>query len=312
LLEGSAKKSTQRFLLIGYLTALGAAILNGLMPSLSKPILQSFSPLFFTAIVALAPALVFTPLSIRSKENKRITRRGYFVLASMAVAANLVAPYLYFLGVKMTTASDSVLLSNAEMLFTVLIAMMFFGERLSRRGGIALTVIAVGVVAVITNLEFSTSVTNFVQPGNILILGATLFWGIDNNVTSAITQVVNVARIIQLKALISGFGLLGLAALLHEVDLTNADTLLEVIIFGLVIFSGSFFLSFETLRRLGAITTTIIFPINSMFGLFFAVALLGESISVVQIASVALILSGIFLLTRKGSVTRQGIDLDQI
>jgi drug/metabolite transporter (DMT)-like permease len=312
LLQGVPKERNQRFLLLGYLTALGAAILNGLMPSVSKPILQSINPLFFTAIVAFSPALVFTPLSIRSKENKTLKRRGYAIIAVMAIVANLVAPYLYFVGVKETTASNAVLLANSEMIFTILFAMMFFGERLSRKGKFALSILAIGVIAVVTNLEFSASIVNFSQPGNILIVAACLFWGLDNNVTSAITQRVNVARIIQLKALISGSGLLILASLFGAVSLSNPTAVVEVILFGLFVFSGSFFLSLETLRRLGAITTTIVFPINSVFGLFFAFALLGETITAVQIASVILILFGIYLLTRKGSVTRLGINLEQI
>ncbi len=282
------------------------------MPSVSKQLLQNFSPLLFTAIVALSPALVFTPLSIRAKENRHLKRRGYMILAIMAVVANLIAPYLYFVGVKETTASNAALIANAEMVFTIVIASLFFGERLSRKGVLALSILAVGLIAVITNLQFSNSISDFTQPGNLLIVGACLCWGIDNNITSAISQRMNVARIIQLKALISGFGLLGLAIVLQGIHIDNTAVLLGVIAFGLVIFSGSFFLSIETLRRLGAITTTIVFPMNSVFGLFFAFVLLGEIITPIQIASIVLIIFGIYLLTRRGSVTREGLDLDQI
>lgn len=312
LLPELSGKKRERFVFLGYLAALGAAIASGLMPSVSKPILHSINPLFFTAIVALSPALVFTPLSIRSKQNKTMKRKGYMILALMAIVANLIAPYLYFLGVTETSASNAALLANGEMVFTVLIATMFFGERLSKKGGLAITILAVGIIAVVTDFEFSASILNLEQPGNLLILGATLCWGIDNNVTSAISQTVNVARIIQLKALISGLGLLALAVLFHDIIFSSNGTLVEVIAFGLVIFSGSFFLSVQTLKRLGAITTTIVFPINSIFGLFFAAILLGESTTGIQVGSVILMLFGIYLLTRKGSVTRQGLDWDQI
>jgi drug/metabolite transporter (DMT)-like permease len=311
-LELLSESSAKGLRLVGYSTAVGAAILSALMPSVSKPILANTSPLFFTAVAIFCPALVFTPLSIRAKENRKLQRRGYMILAASALVANLIAPLLYFIGVSQTTASNAVLLSNGEMMFTVIIAALFFGERLSRKGTLALGILAVGIVAVITNLQSSFSLVDFAQPGNVLILGSTLCWGIDNNVTSAITQKLNVARLIQLKALISGLGLFALAALFNQIYFKSDTVLFAIVLFGLVIFSGSFFLSVETLRRLGAITMTIVFPINTVFGLFFAFLLLGEGITLIQVASVGFILFGIFLLTRRGSVARQGIDLDQI
>jgi drug/metabolite transporter (DMT)-like permease len=301
-----------RFIFIGYLTAFAVGILNGLIPNVSKPLLNSVNPLFFTGIVAFTPAILFTPVSIRAKENKKIKRRGYLVLLGSAIIGNLLGPYVYFIGVKETTASNAVLLANGEMVFTVLVASMFFGERLSRKGGLALSILGIGLITVVTDLQFSNYAQNFAQPGNLLILFATLLWGIDNNVTSAITQKVNVARIIQFKALISGACLLLIAYFVHAISINSTEQLIEVILFGLLIFSGTVFLSVETLRRLGAITTTIVFPISSVFGLIFAFILLGETISLIQIASVILIFFGIYLLTRKGSVTRLGINLEQI
>lgn len=305
-------RTRSRFVFVGYLCALGAAILSGLMPSVSKPILVAVNPLFFSAIVTLAPALWFTPLAMRSKENKHIKRAGYLIIGGAAVAGNLIAPYIYFLGLTKTTASNAALLANGEMLFTVLIATMFFGERLSRKGVLALTILAIGIITVITNLEFSTSLQDFIEPGSLLILGATLLWGLDNNVTSAITDRVNVAKILQLKSLVAGLGLLLISIISGEATVPNWTAFVEVVVFGLVIFSGGMFLGIETLRRLGAITTTIVFPINSMSGLVFAFILLGENITLLQIGSVALMLFGIYLLTRKGSVVREGIFLEQI
>ena len=148
-------------MLLGYFAAIGAALLGGLLPSVSKPLLELVNPLLFTAIVTFAPAITFTPVSIRSKENKHIRRQGYAILAASAVASGLVAPYIYFVGLEQSTASDAALLANGEMVFTVLIATLFFGERLSRRGFFALFLLGIGIVAVITDLNFSSSLIPF-------------------------------------------------------------------------------------------------------------------------------------------------------
>jgi len=309
---GSFGNDRGRFVFLGYFAALGAALLGGLLPSISKPLLALVNPLFFTTIVSFAPAILFTPISLHSKDNKHIRKQGYAILAASAIGSGLVAPYIYFVGLKESTASDAALLGNGEMVFTVLVATMFFGERLSRKGFLALTLLAFGIVAVITDLQFSASVLNLTAPGHVLILAATFLWGVDNNVTSAITERVDVARIIQIKSIISGAGLFAIAYLLHELVVKNLSDLLYVFIFGVFVFSGTAFLSIQSLKRLGPITTTIVFPMTSVFGLIFAYVLLGENITILQVGSVIVILLGIYLLTRPGSVIREGINLEQI
>ena len=309
---GSFGENRGRFVFLGYFAAFGAAVLGGLLPSLSKPLLEIVNPLLFTTIVTFAPAILFTPIALQSKENKHIRKQGYAILAATAIASGLVAPYIYFVGLQESTASDAALLGNGEMVFTVLIATMFFGERLGRKGYLALTLLGFGIVAVITDLQFSSTSLDLAAPGHILILAATFLWGVDNNVTSAVTERVDVARIIQIKAVISGIGLFGVAYLLHALVIRNLTDLFSVFLFGIFVFSGTAFLSIQSLKRLGPITTTIVFPITSVFGLLFAYVLLKENITVLQIGSVIVILFGIYLLTRPGSVIREGINLEQI
>jgi drug/metabolite transporter (DMT)-like permease len=308
---GSFGDNRGRFVFLGYFAALGASLLGGLLPSISKPLLDIVNPLLFTTIVTFAPAVLFTPISIQSGENKHIRKRGYAILAASAITSGLIAPYIYFVGLQQSTASDAALLGNGEMVFTVVIATMFFGERLSRKGFFALTLLAFGIVAVITDFQFSSTSVSLTAPGHILILAATFLWGVDNNVTSAITERVNVARIIQIKAIISGVGLFAIAYLLHDLVVKNMSDLLYVFIFGVVVFSGTAFLSIQSLKRLGPITTTIVFPITSVFGLIFAYVLLGEDITILQVGSVIVIIFGIYLLTRPGSVIRE-VNFEQI
>jgi len=311
-MDSLTKRRSSNFVLLGYIAVTGAAMLSGLIPSLSKPALQGINPLFFTAIVTLAPAIVFTPASMRrTDENKHIKKWGFVILTLTALAGTLVAPYIYFLGLLQTQATDAALLANGEMIFTVAFASLFFGERLSRKGLFAMTLIAFGIIVAITDFNFSTSLLNITAPGHLLILGATFLWGLDNNVTSAIADRVIVARIVQLKALISGAGLLLIGLLVHALNFTSLGGLLYVLLLGLIVFSGSAFLSIQSLKRLGAIRTTIMFPISSVFGLIFAFVLLHEPITFYQVCSVGIIVVGIDLLTSKNSVIREGMTLEQ-
>ena len=310
-MDSLTQMRSSKFVLLGYIAAIGAALFSGLIPSVSKPALQGTNPIFFTAIVTLAPAIVFTPVSLRTTENKHIKKWGFVILTLTAVAGTLVAPYIYFLGLEQTQATDAALLANGEMVFTIVLASLFFGERLSRKGMFAMTLIAFGIIVAITDFNFATSLLDMTAPGHLLILAATFLWGLDNNVTSAIADRLNVAKIIQLKAMISGAGLLIIASLEHALNFSNLSGLLYILLLGLIVFSGSSFLSIQSLKRLGAIRTTIIFPISSIFGLIFAVVLLHETITFYQICSVGIIVLGIDILTSKNSVIKEGMMLEQ-
>jgi len=164
---------------------------------------------------------------------------------------------------------------------------------------------------VITGLKFSSSFLDVSAPGHLSILAATLLWGLDNNVTSIIAQTMSVTRIAQIRYSIAGIGLLAIAFFSSNATYDSIQVIFYVALLGLFVFSGSGILSIQSLKRLGAITTTIIFPMASVFGLFFALVLLDEQITFTQIASVAIIILGIYVLTRKGSVIREGISLEQ-
>jgi drug/metabolite transporter (DMT)-like permease len=86
----------------------------------------------------------------------------------------------FFYGLSNTSASDSSILINSEILFSILLAIVLFNEKLIRREILALILVLVGILTLTTNMQFlsSSSSNSFLQFnfGNILIVGATLFW----------------------------------------------------------------------------------------------------------------------------------------
>ncbi|MGA9150225.1 MAG: hypothetical protein WBZ36_06590 [Candidatus Nitrosopolaris sp.] len=76
-------------------------------------------------------------------------------------------------------------------------ALTIFGEKLNRIGYIAIALVLVGVIIVTTNLQFDSSLLK-INAGNLLIIGATLFWGLDNNISRILTHRIYITKIIQL------------------------------------------------------------------------------------------------------------------
>ena len=115
-----------------------------------------------------------------------------------------MGPVVYFFGLQTTAASDASLLANAEMVFTIVIASIAFREKLNRTGLLAVILVSIGVVVVTTNLQFSSSLFDFVSPGHLLILASGLCWGLDNNIITYASERIDVVKFIQFRSSLTG------------------------------------------------------------------------------------------------------------
>ncbi len=314
----NTSRSNDRFMLLGYITVVISSLLIGLFPTLSKPVLTSVNPLFFTAICAIAPFAVFTPLSITSSrrasvkgpqkppspKNNNLRRRIYAIVILSSVVGGIIGPIAYFFGLQTSSAADASLLANAEMLFTILIASFAFHEKLNRVGLLAVILVSIGVIVVATDLQFSSTALDFAAPGHLLILLAGLCWGMDNNLITYASERIDVVKFIRYRSSIT-WPILLLLSYLAMTFPSNTSELGKIFLIGLVVFAGSLYFNFLALKWLGAIRSTLIFPISSLFGVAAAYFILHETIGVYQIVSVGIIFLGIYFMTRTESVRRE-------
>ena len=310
--SGEKESEKRRILLLGYVAVVVTSLLLGLFPSVSKPLISSVNPLFYTSVCQFAPFFVFTPLSIRADRRKKKTGeislaprgRVFWIILFSSFIGGIAGPIFYFFGLKSTTAADASLLANAEMVFTIVIASVAFRERLNRTGLLAVLLVSIGVVVVATNLEFSNSLLNFAQPGHLLILMSSVCWGIDNNVITYVSERIDVIKFVTYRSSIVGPIML-VGSYFASAFPSDTSSIAKIFVVGLLVFAGSIYFNFQALKWLGAIRSTLIFPISSLFGLLAAYLLLNEVIGIYQIASVGIIFVGIYLMTRTGSVRRE-------
>ena len=148
---------------------------------------------------------------------------------------------MFFLGLEHTSAADTSLLANGETVFSILFALVIFKERMKPMGDLSVALILFGVFIVTTNLEFKDSILRL-DSGNLLVIGSTILWGLDNNIGKIITQQIDVSRLIQLKALIGGFILL-LSIIVFGVPFSIQPTqIISIILLGVFGFAISLYL----------------------------------------------------------------------
>jgi drug/metabolite transporter (DMT)-like permease len=159
--------------------------------------------------------------------------------------------------------------------------------------------VLVGIIIVTTDIPFSSSSIPVINLGNFLVILATVFWAIDNNLSKNITYKVDVARLAQLKSLIGGSILLLIVFLMGISINIDAAQLLHIFILGSVGFAASLYFFLQSLKRIGTVRTILMFSMSSVFGLIFAILFLKEDIGIYQVGAIAIIISGIYLMTRE-------------
>jgi len=296
----------------GYVGAMLSSILFGISSALNKIALADVDPLIVAGMIYfiggillfgihLSPlhrvllSLFETPTETESK----IMRKDFLILAFVILSGAVIAPYLLLQGLNQTTAINAALILNIESLFTVLIAFTFLKERGKRKDYLGILLLLVGVLFLTTNAEFyKLSLTKEIL-GNLLIVGACLFWGIDNNLSKFLSKKRDIVMVTGLKCFIGGLVLLASSQILgirFNVPIASLPYLLSVGAFSIA-FSVLFFLF--ALREIGSMRTGVIFSTSSLFGAMFALVVLREPFSPIQLLAGLVMLSGVYIIYRR-------------
>jgi drug/metabolite transporter (DMT)-like permease len=286
-------KLTNSNVIIGYLSAIIAAILFGCVSTLAKPILTTIDPIVLSSIIYLIAGLFFTPAASRARS--KITKKYYALILTSAVAGATIAPIIFFVGLKLSSAADTALLANGETVFSILFALLIFKERLRPVGYIAVTLILSGVFLVTTNLDLNRSMFSL-NIGNLFVIAATIIWGLDNNICKIIARQIDISKLIQIKALIGGSILLGTVIILGIPFNIQREQLPSIILLGVFGFAISLYLYLHSIKRIGVVKASSLLSLSAVFGLVFATIFLHELISVNQLIAISIMIFGIQLM----------------
>jgi drug/metabolite transporter (DMT)-like permease len=294
-----------------------SAILFGVSSTFNKLALENVNPTLVAGLIYFVAGVflfVFrlTPFCYRllvkldtPETEKTMARKDYRTLAFVIICGSIIAPLLLLNGLNSTTAINSSLLLNAEALFTIIIAYVFLNERCAKKEYIGVILLFVGVIFVTTNGAFQSITLTQNIVGNLLILGACLFWGIDNNLSKHLSKKRDIVMVTGLKCFLGGSVLLVLSFLLgfsFSIPLAAVPYILFVGAFSIA-FSILFFLF--ALRKIGSMRTGVIFAASSLFGAVLAFIVLKEPFTVIQLIAGLVMISGIYVLYRCGEIKPQ-------
>ncbi|RYX81447.1 DMT family transporter [bacterium] len=281
----------------GVLYALGAAALFGLSTPLSKLLLGQLSPLLLAGLLYFGSGIGLSLLrAVRSRDKREaaIPRSQWPWLAGAVLFGGALGPVLLLFGLRATSAASASLLLNLEGVFTALLAWFVFKENFDRR-------IALGMLAIVAGgvlLSWQGEGGLAIAPGALLVAGACLCWGIDNNLTQKVSS-SDPFQIAAIKGLVAGTVNLTLAFALGA-TLPALPVLGGALVVGFFGYGLSLALFVLALRHLGTARTGAYFSLAPFVGAAAALLVLREPIGPLFLGAAALMGVGVWLhLTEK-------------
>lgn len=289
-----------------YGSALLAAALFGAGFPLSKTLLKDLQPLALAGLLYLASGLGLGLIRFfirrsRPEGEASLKKSDLGWLLGVIVAGGVAGPVLLLFGLSRSSAHVSALLVNTETLFTVLLALLFFGDFLLRREVIGAVILFVGATLVAWAGPGTSGSSSWKGP--LLLLGAGLAWGLDNNFSQRLSG-KDPLQVGSLKGLIAGLVNLALAWATEGLPHVHAKTIAFAMIVGLLSYGLSIVLFMTALRHLGAARTSSLFATAPAMAIVLSWAFLGEVPGALTLAGAGLMIPGAWLLIRSGHAHR--------
>ena len=241
-----------------------AAGLYAINIPLSKLLLNYIEPTMMASFLYLGAGLgigiVFLVTRKKMKASgEKITKKDMPNVIGMIVL-DIIAPILLMFGLLDSASSNASLLNNFEIVCTSLIALLVFKESVSKRMWIAISLITMSSLF----LSFDDITTFKFSWGAILVLLATLCWGLENNCTRNLSN-KNTYHIVFIKGIFSGLGSLIVAMCLSE-RFAKLPYFALALLLGFVAYGLSIFFYIKAQGIIGAAKTSAYYAIAPFVG----------------------------------------------
>lgn len=287
--------------------AIAAAALVGLIHSVSKPLLSGtgptiseINPVTLAAIIYIINGLFFTPLGKKNNSVSNIGKKNWIILAIIGITET-AALITYFFGLKESTAVNASILSNGEIVFSILVAITIFREKLKKKelGPFLMIIVGIILLPIGYDLYQNGAILTELVYGNLLILFSGVFYAIDVNLCKIIAHRLDAKKTIQLASFIGGgFALCLLFAFQIPIDVSLSQ-IPRIAIIGLFGTGVATFFFLIALKLIGTIRAVLLYSTTTVFGMIFASLFLQESIAIQNVFSIILVSVGIYMLRNR-------------
>lgn len=276
-----------------------AGIIWGTSFAASKIGVDHMDPVLFSALRYSfgALAIFIALLAMKQFDFSVFKLKGLWIIALF----NAVAMLFQNVGMTMTSATNTVLLIDINVIFIVILAVFVLKERLNRWMVIGLLIGLVGVFIISTNGDVTAILSGSFE-GNMMVFGAGILWAF---YVVLLTRELNGTKLL---ASATGAVIIETAVFLIPIMLImtrdysiESTGTLAALYAGIFCTAIAFVLYSVGLKQLGATMSSVILLIEIVFGLLFAILLLGEMPTVATAVGGAMILLSVIVISMNHS-----------
>lgn len=276
----------------GALYGLGAAACFGISTPVAKLLLGNTAPQLLAGLLYLGAGLALTGYRVVRRESTEAALRlaDLKLLLPVILSGGVVAPVLMLVGLSELGPMTGSLLLNLEAPFTMLLALLFFGEHMGRRALVAAALIVSAAVI----LRAQSGPLGGELSGAILIALACGCWALDNNLTQRLSK-RDPLSIVQAKTLAAGTTNVALAFGSGHA-LPDAPVVGTALAIGAISYGLSVLLDAYALRLIGAAREAAFMATAPFMGVLAAAAIFRVPPTSLEWVALATMLAGVGLL----------------
>lgn len=289
------------------------ATLWGTFPSTTKLALDSFPPVFLTAVrCAIASAFLMVLLLRSGAETVRELGAGSirsFVI--LGFCGLFVSTQISYFGIYYTTAANAAILQTTGPVLVAAVARLYLGDRLRplQKAGAALSVL--GVLVVITDGRLWSLRVEDLRLGDFLTIFALCGWAA-YTVYGKRVLLTHSPALTTTAAYIAGtlmiVPLAAVTAPLFPTPALGAGVAWTVVLYQAILGAVAHIWWYRAVHVVGPSRSAVFMNVTPIVGIVLAAVLVGEPVGPWQVGGAALVLAGVMLTTRGGGPARERVD----
>ena len=266
-----------------------AAVFYAINVPISKVLLQHVGPTTMAALLYLGAGIGIGMMSLFNKKDREkaesLTKADLPYIVGMIVL-DIAAPIFLMLGISYGSSANASLLGNFEIVATTVIALILFKEAVTKRLWLAIGLITLSSIL----LSFEGTDSFHFSYGSLLVIMATVCWGLENNCTRELSS-KSTYQIVMLKGLCSGLGAL-VISLIKKESFPGFGYIAIALALGFVAYGLSIFMYVRAQNVLGAAKTSAYYAVNPLIGALLAFVFLSESLSWMYVIALIVMVIG--------------------
>ncbi|HCE08776.1 MAG TPA: EamA family transporter [Oxalobacteraceae bacterium] len=288
-----------------FLTGLAIAVAGAILFSAKAIVAKLIYRYPVDAVTLIAFRMIFSlPFFLavaiwKARDATPLTGVERAQIAVLGLLGYYLASFLDFLGLQHITAGLERLILFLTPSFVLLISFAFMNKKVSRLEWIALGISYLGAVLVFIH-DARLGGAN-VMLGGLLVLGSAVSYAFYLLFSGEMVRKVGAMRLVAYAMCVSSAACIGQFLLLRPLSMLQQP----MAVYGLSLVNAIFctvlpvFLTMIAVSRIGASTASQAGMVGPVSTLFLGAVVLGEPITAIQLAGTALVLAGIYLLSRR-------------